>query len=69
MDEEEPPRNNCYICRQRDGSLEDVIEMDAASNNGVDEIVRLNDESLLPSLARYKGYIIDEGSYGPSGSL
>ncbi len=44
-----------------DGSLEDVIEMDAASNNGVDEIREIRDKSTYaPSLARYKVYIIDE---------
>ena len=35
------PCNNCYICQAvTDGSLEDVIEMDAASNNGVDEFAK-----------------------------
>ena len=44
-----------------EGSLEDVIEMDAASNNGVDEIREIRDKSTYaPSLARYKVYIIDE---------
>ena len=44
-----------------EGSLEDVIEMDAASNNGVDEIREIRDKSThAPSLARYKVYIIDE---------
>lgn len=56
------PCNNCYICQAvTDGSLEDVIEMDAASNNGVDEIREIRDKSTYaPSLARYKVYIIDE---------
>ncbi|WP_084002106.1 DNA polymerase III subunit gamma/tau [Streptococcus pneumoniae] len=56
------PCNNCYICQAvTDGSLEDVIEMDAASNNGVDEIREIRDKSTYaPSLARYKIYIIDE---------
>ena len=56
------PCNNCYICHAvTEGSLEDVIEMDAASNNGVDEIREIRDKSTYaPSLARYKVYIIDE---------
>ena len=56
------PCNNCYICQAvTEGSLEDVIEMDAASNNGVDEIREVRDKSTYaPSLARYKVYIIDE---------
>ena len=56
------PCNNCYICQAvTEGSLEDVIEMDAASNNGVDEIREIRDKSTYaPSLARYKIYIIDE---------
>ena len=56
------PCNNCYICQAvTEGSLEDVIEMDAASNNGVDEIREIRDKSTYaPSLARYRVYIIDE---------
>ena len=56
------PCNNCYICHAvTDGSLEDVIEMDAASNNGVDEIRDIRDKSTYaPSVAHYKVYIIDE---------
>ena len=56
------PCNNCYICQAvTDGSLEDVIEMDAASNNGVDEIRDIRDKSTYaPTIAKYKVYIIDE---------
>lgn len=56
------PCNHCYICQAvTEGSLEDVIEMDAASNNGVDEIREIRDKSTYaPSLARYKVYIIDD---------
>ena len=56
------PCNNCYICQAvTEGSLEDVIEMDAASNNGVDEIRDIRDKSTYaPSIAKYKVYIIDE---------
>lgn len=56
------PCNDCYICQAiTGGSLEDVIEIDAASNNGVDEIRDIRDKSTYaPSLATYKVYIIDE---------
>ncbi|HGA0991991.1 TPA: DNA polymerase III subunit gamma/tau [Streptococcus suis] len=56
------PCNDCYICQAiTEGSLEDVIEIDAASNNGVDEIRDIRDKSTYaPSLATYKVYIIDE---------
>lgn len=56
------PCNYCDICRDiTNGSLEDVIEIDAASNNGVDEIREIRDKSTYaPSRATYKVYIIDE---------
>ena len=56
------PCNNCYICQAvTNGSLEDVIEMDAASNNGVDEIRDIRDKSTYaPSVAHSPVYIIDE---------
>ena len=56
------PCNQCDICRDiTNGSLEDVIEIDAASNNGVDEIREIRDKSTYaPSRATYKVYIIDE---------
>ena len=56
------PCNDCYICKAiTNGSLEDVIEIDAASNNGVDEIRDIRDKSTYaPSLAPHKVYIIDE---------
>ncbi|WP_269760865.1 DNA polymerase III subunit gamma/tau [Streptococcus dysgalactiae] len=56
------PCNQCDICRDiTNGSLEDVIEIDAASNNGVDEIRDIRDKSTYaPSRATYKVYIIDE---------
>ncbi|WP_409480789.1 DNA polymerase III subunit gamma/tau [Streptococcus thermophilus] len=56
------PCNHCAICRDiTNGSLEDVIEIDAASNNGVDEIREIRDKSTYaPSRATYKVYIIDE---------
>lgn len=56
------PCNDCYICESiTNGSLEDVIEIDAASNNGVDEIRDIRDKSTYaPSIAKHKVYIIDE---------
>ena len=56
------PCNHCDICRDiTNGSLEDVIEIDAASNNGVDEIREIRDKSTYaPSPATYKVYIIDQ---------
>lgn len=56
------PCNDCYICESiTNGSLEDVIEIDAASNNGVDEIRDIRDKSTYaPSLAKHKVYIIEE---------
>ena len=56
------PCNQCDICCDiTRGSLEDVMEIDAASNNGVDEIREIRDKSTYaPSRATYKVYIIDE---------
>ncbi len=56
------PCNKCEICTGiLNGSLLDVVEMDAASNNSVDTIRRIVDEVLfMPSQARFKVYIIDE---------
>lgn len=56
------PCNQCEICQGiLNGSLLDVIEIDAASNNSVDDIRVLRDEVIYtPSKARYKVYIIDE---------
>ena len=56
------PCCQCSICRGiDDGSILDVVEMDAASNNGVDDIRDLRDETAYtPSECRYKVYIIDE---------
>lgn len=56
------PCNQCDLCLDiTKGALEDVIEIDAASNNGVDEIRDIRDKSTYaPSRATYKVYIIDE---------
>jgi len=56
------PCNECEICKGiLNGSLLDVIEIDAASNNSVDNVREIRDEVVYaPSKARYKVYIIDE---------
>ncbi len=56
------PCNECEICRGIDnGSILDVIEIDAASNNGVDNIRDLREEAnFTPANAKYRVYIIDE---------
>lgn len=56
------PCNACEICQGiNKGSLLDVLEIDAASNNSVDNIRRITDEIVFtPSQAKYKVYIIDE---------
>ena len=51
----------CVCCTQNNDQNMDIIEMDAASNNGVDEIREINNKvNLAPSLGKYKIYIIDE---------
>lgn len=56
------PCNECEICRSiNEGRLNDVIEIDAASNNGVEEIRDIRDKAkYAPTEATYKVYIIDE---------
>ena len=56
------PCGECEICRGIDnGSVVDVVEIDAASNNGVDSIRDLREEAVfLPNVAKYRVYIIDE---------
>ena len=56
------PCNSCEACKSIDaGIATDVIEMDAASNNGVDNVRNLKDEiSFTPALLKYRVYIIDE---------
>ena len=54
------PCGKCYNCLNYLNS-NDIVEIDAASNNGVDEIRELRDKvNLVPSNAKYKVYIIDE---------
>ena len=56
------PCNECEICKSiLGGHLTDVVEMDAASNNSVENIRAIRDEvNFLPTLAKYRVYIIDE---------
>lgn len=56
------PCLECEICRAADaGTLSDIVEIDAASNTGVDDIRELRDSAIYtPELCRYKVYIIDE---------
>lgn len=56
------PCLECDICRDADsGALTDIIEIDAASNNGVDDIRDLRDGAVyMPERGKYKVYIIDE---------
>ncbi len=56
------PCNACDTCKGIDqNTIHDVIEIDAASNNGVDEIREIRDKvKYLPSTGKYKVYIIDE---------
>lgn len=54
--------NECVFCTQlKNNQAVDIIEIDAASNNGVDEIREINNKvNLVPSVGKYKVYIIDE---------
>ena len=56
------PCNECEICKEAiAGSLTDIVEMDAASNNGVDDVRQIREEvNFLPTKAKYRVYIIDE---------
>ena len=56
------PCNNCHMCQAiNEGSAPDIIEVDAASNRGIDEIRDLREKvNYAPNIARYKVYIIDE---------
>ena len=56
------PCNECEICKEAlNGSLTDIVEMDAASNNSVEDIRQIRDEvNFLPTKAKYRVYIIDE---------
>ncbi len=65
------PCNACAICKGIDaGSMLDVIEIDAASNNGVDNIRDLREETnFLPAQGKFRVYIIDEVHMLSSGAF
>lgn len=65
------PCNECEICKESlNNSLIDVVEMDAASNNGVDNIRAIRDEvNFLPTTAKYRVYIIDEAHMLSTGAF
>ena len=65
------PCGECEICKGiDDGSILDVVEMDAASNNGVDNIRQLREEAYFtPARAKYRVYIIDEMHMLSSGAF
>jgi DNA polymerase-3 subunit gamma/tau len=56
------PCNECEICKSAiDGSLTDIVEMDAASNNSVEDVREIREAvNFLPTKAKYRVYIIDE---------
>ncbi len=60
--DEGEPCNECEICKESlNGSLTDIVEMDAASNNSVEDIRGIREEvNFLPTKAKYRVYIIDE---------
>lgn len=60
--QEGEPCNKCEICQGAiSGSLTDIVEMDAASNNSVEDIRSIREEvNFLPTKAKYRVYIIDE---------
>ncbi len=60
----------CEVCKNLEINDSDIIEIDAASNNGVDEIRTLRDNvKLLPSFCKYKIYIIDEAHMLSTGAF
>ena len=56
------PCNECEVCKAAlTGSLTDIVEMDAASNNSVEDVRSIREEvNFLPTVAKYRVYIIDE---------
>ncbi|MCC8016338.1 MAG: DNA polymerase III subunit gamma/tau [Clostridiales bacterium] len=65
------PCNECEICRGLDaGTIYDVVEIDAASNNGVDNIRDLREEAnYMPARGKYRVYIIDEAHMLSTGAF
>jgi DNA polymerase-3 subunit gamma/tau len=62
LSEDERPCNECHICNSiNEGRLLDLIEIDAASNRGIDEVRSIREKvGFRPNEARYKVYILDE---------
>lgn len=60
--QEGEPCNECEVCKAAlSGSLTDIVEMDAASNNSVEDVRSIREEvNFLPTVAKYRVYIIDE---------
>lgn len=65
------PCGECEVCRAcQEGRFPDIIEIDAASNNGVDNIREIREQAaLLPMQGKYKVYIIDEAHMLSSGAF
>ena len=65
------PCNECEICKAAlNGSLTDIVEMDAASNNSVEDVRAIREEvNFLPTKAKYRVYIIDEVHMLSSGAF
>ena len=65
------PCNECEICKEAlSGALTDIVEMDAASNNSVEDIRSIREEvNFLPTKAKYRVYIIDEVHMLSSGAF
>jgi len=65
------PCNECEICKGAViGSLTDIVEMDAASNNSVEDIRNIREEvNFLPTICKYRVYIIDEVHMLSSGAF
>ena len=65
------PCNECEICKASlDGSLTDIVEMDAASNNSVEDVREIREAvNFLPTKAKYRVYIIDEVHMLSSGAF
>lgn len=64
------PCNNCVNCTQNNNQSIDIIEIDAASNNGIDEIRELKSKvNLVPAYGKYKIYIVDEAHMLTTGAF
>lgn len=65
------PCNVCEICKGiLSGANTDVMEMDAASNNSVEDVRRIREEvNFLPTICKYRVYIIDEAHMLSNGAF